>query len=179
MATQDEMAVTNLREAISKKHPKYEILVYEDGRIFSLRKKLFHKTHVGTKGYLQTSITIGKGKYASKKIHTLVLEAFKGPRPVGYEGAHLDGDKNNNHASNLAWVTPKENSLHRDEHGTTARGSRNGQTTLTEKQVIEIRRTFVGGGRGKSNAALLAKKFNVTQATIRNIFRKIYWRHVV
>src|SRR4051812_39853202 len=34
-------------------------------------------------------------------IHTLVLEAFQGPRPPGMEARHLDGNKSNNRNDNL------------------------------------------------------------------------------
>lgn len=42
-------------------------------------------------------------------IHSLIAEAFLGPRPEGYDIDHIDGDKSNNHPSNLEYVTHKEN----------------------------------------------------------------------
>ena len=42
-------------------------------------------------------------------VHRLVYEAFVGEIPKGYEVDHIDGDKNNNHYSNLEAVTPSEN----------------------------------------------------------------------
>lgn len=43
------------------------------------------------------------------RVHTLVLEAFVGPRPDGSVACHNDGDIENNHPSNLRWDTQKEN----------------------------------------------------------------------
>jgi hypothetical protein len=43
----------------------------------------------------------GKWSY----IHTLVLEAFSCPRPKGLVCCHGDGDRTNNHISNLRWDT--------------------------------------------------------------------------
>src|SRR6185437_12075177 len=43
-------------------------------------------------------------------VHTLMLEAFVGPPPVGCECAHKDGDTyGNNKLSNLEWKTTWEN----------------------------------------------------------------------
>lgn len=42
-------------------------------------------------------------------VHKLVALAFLGPRPTGYDIDHIDGDKTNNHYTNLRYVTTKEN----------------------------------------------------------------------
>lgn len=46
-------------------------------------------------------------------IHRLVALCFLGEQPTGTEIHHIDGNKNNNNAENLVWVTPKE---HREIH---------------------------------------------------------------
>jgi hypothetical protein len=73
-------------------------------------------------------------------IHALVCEAFHGPRPIGAEVRHLDGNRFNNAAANLAWGTPQENAADRALHGTVASGDRNGMAKLTHVQVSEMRR---------------------------------------
>jgi hypothetical protein len=40
-----------------------------------------------------------------------------------HEVRHLDGNKDNPHADNLAWGTRKENADDRERHGRTSRGS--------------------------------------------------------
>lgn len=42
-------------------------------------------------------------------IHTLVAETFLGVRPEGQVIDHIDGDKSNNHLSNLRYTTVAEN----------------------------------------------------------------------
>lgn len=46
------------------------------------------------------------------KIHRIVALAFLGEPGEGMEVNHIDGDKTNNHVSNLEWVTHKENMVH-------------------------------------------------------------------
>ena len=50
--------------------------------------------------------------YRTYKIHRLVAENFI-PNPENKkEVNHIDGNKHNNHVSNLEWVTTSENRLH-------------------------------------------------------------------
>lgn len=44
-------------------------------------------------------------------IHDLVCAAFIGVKPIGMQVDHIDRNKNNNHASNLRYVTLSENKL--------------------------------------------------------------------
>lgn len=49
--------------------------------------------------------------------HTLVAAAFMGPRPVGMDIRHLDGDSRNNRADNLSYGTRAENMQDKRRHG--------------------------------------------------------------
>lgn len=71
--------------------------------------------------------------------HRLVAEAMHGPCPDGMECRHLDGDRFNNDACNLAWGTHLENEADRRAHGRTASGERNFNAKLTRAQVEEMR----------------------------------------
>lgn len=55
-------------------------------------------------GYLIMNV---EGK--TRTVHSLVAEAFLGPRPEGYDIDHIDGNKTNNTAENLRYVTHTEN----------------------------------------------------------------------
>ncbi len=108
-------------------------------------------------------------------VHHLVLEAFIGPRPDKYEGAHLNGNPLDNQINNLAWVTRKENLAHRIEHGTVNEGERNGQAKLTTDVVLRIRDERQLNGLTSNQ---LAKKFGTSPRNIRRILARETWGHV-
>jgi hypothetical protein len=58
------------------------------------------------------------GCRSTRLIHTLVLEAFVGPKPIGMITRHLDGDPSDNRLWMLAYGTPSENNLDKTRHGT-------------------------------------------------------------
>ena len=67
-----------------------------------------------TNGYLRINLGRGNRKY----VHRLVAEAFIPNSKNKPQVDHIDGNRTNNRADNLRWVTPKENSLYGGErHG--------------------------------------------------------------
>lgn len=68
------------------------------------------------KGYLMVHL-YRKRMNKTVKVHRLVAEAFV-PNPDGLpEVNHIDGNKSNNSASNLEWVTRRQNMRHARETG--------------------------------------------------------------
>lgn len=59
-------------------------------------------------GYLNISL----GFKNSKMLHCVIALTWIGPRPEGFHVNHKNGDKSDNRACNLGYVTPKENALH-------------------------------------------------------------------
>ena len=75
-------------------------------------------------GYLCVRLTIN-GKRKHMHIHKLVAHKYLPKRPTPqHQLRHLDGNKNNNSADNLAWGTSKDNADDRERHGRTSRGER-------------------------------------------------------
>lgn len=70
-----------------------------------------------TAGYACVSLSRG-GVSRMYNCHTLVMEAFVGPRPDDMEVRHLDGNRLNSDISNLAYGYPWENQADRNYHGT-------------------------------------------------------------
>jgi len=68
-------------------------------------------------GYVQYSLKLSNGDEAREEnplAHRLVMQVFGSAPPTDDHDVvnHIDGDKSNNHISNLEWVTGRENSLH-------------------------------------------------------------------
>jgi len=84
--------------------------VSEYGSIINLRSgKVLNPSDNGI-GYLVITLTYGEKK--SFLIHRLVAIAFI-DNPMNYKTVnHKDGNKRNNHISNLEWCTQKQNILH-------------------------------------------------------------------
>lgn len=113
-------------------------------------------------------------------IHHLVLEAFVGPRPTGFQCCHNDGDPTNNHLENLRWDTAKNNMKDRDRHGRTRRGEMHCDAKLTETQVREIRRAHTPHKKkGPGTPAMLAKQHGVNVGTIQAIVYRRTWKHIL
>ncbi len=149
---------------------KYE--VGNDGSIWNLhfrsrgrRKEM--KQGISPTGYCR--ITLRRdGKSKEYSAHRLVLAAFVGPCPQKMVGCHNNGIRTDNNLDNLRWDTLSNNNLDMVRHGT--------QPTLklTEEQVLEIRKSPIGGRLTKR----LAEQYGVNVQTIYDIKHKRTWRHV-
>jgi hypothetical protein len=129
-------------------------------------------------GYYQVDLCI-EGRRHTRVVHALVCEAFHGPRPPSgnpraFHAAHLNGRKAENTPGNLAWVTARENMMHKFRHGTQPVGVQISHSVLTEADVREIRRR---AGEGAKNRAL-AERYRVASQTIDKIVRRQRWAHV-
>jgi len=109
------------------------------------------------------------------KVHRLVAYAFL-PKEAGKDHVnHIDGDKRNNHVSNLEWCTPKENRVHAAVNGLSQSGSRVACSKLNELDVKEIRSTYQKGSP-VFGAKPLARRYGVSDPTIRNIVAGKKWK---
>ena len=114
------------------------------------------------------------GRIYNKRVHILVLTAFVGPRPDGMQSRHLDGDKTNNHLSNLKWGSAAQNYGDMVLHGTNPQGERHGNAKLTEDDIRKIRERRANG----DILRVLAADFHVHFGTISKICLQKYWNHV-
>lgn len=89
--------------------------VYSVLRIDSLGRSQGGKFLTGTpdkNGYLRVSLTTENRRNISRIIHRLVAAAYIANPANKPAVNHKDGNKQNNHVSNLEWVTNKENTHH-------------------------------------------------------------------
>lgn len=109
-------------------------------------------------------------------IHRLVYETFVGEIKTGLQINHKDGDKLNNHYSNLETLTPKENTRHAWENGLCKKrlGTKTSIAKLNDNKVRKIREL----GKSGLSQTKIALLFNVHQTTIFNIINNKTWTHV-
>lgn len=153
-------------------NPNYA--VSDSGQVRNNRNGVSLKGTLDRDGYLR--ICLG-GK--TLKVHRLVCQAFHGPQPAGHEVGHTDGNKLNNTAANLRWVTRSENIKDQVRHGTHKGaanlvcdgrpGELNPYAKLTNKTAAEIRDAV-----GKSTRAI-AREYGISQPTVVQIRKGQRW----
>lgn len=128
-------------------------------------------------GYLCCTVTTLEGKQTKKTVHSLVMEAFHGPRPKGMWINHLNGNKKDNRLENLEYCTASDNQRHAVAMGLAPkpplrRGTANShKCRLDEDKVRAIRSAYAGG----AGVARLARYFGVGDTTIRHIVNRTSW----
>lgn len=134
------------------------------------------KTSIDRWGYLVLALCKNStGKMF--KVHRLVAQAFLLNPENKPEVNHKDGNKLNNTALNLEWVTPKENIRHAFKTGLRKKGEESHRAKLTNEQVRQIRKEYIPCSRGFSTRAL-ARKYNVSQSNIYLIIKNRAYKDI-
>jgi hypothetical protein len=148
------------------------------GRIKSIgndktRKEKILKLTNHKSGYL--AVNLSKNGIDKKlKVHRLILMAFVGQCPTGYECLHLDDNRKNNNIKNLRWGTSSENNKMRYNHGRVKYKGKDGPNAkLTQAQVDQIR--FMKGKVKWGYWAKLARAIDVGKTAISDIVNNKSW----
>lgn len=174
----DRLCAEKVILVVIPSHPQYAADL--EGNVWRLNnrwqnsKPRMCRTYNDMDGYPTVPLAISNKKYKAKKVHGLVCEAFRGPRPEGMQVRHLNGIKTDNRPQNLCWGTAKENCLDRFRHGTAIIGEKNHSSKLREKDIPIIRGLHKRGVQMKK----IAQQYGVAPATIEKIIHKKTWRHV-
>lgn len=140
-----------------------------NGRVMSPRIK--------NSGYLFISLSKG-GQRKNAYIHHLVAQVFIGDRPLKHDINHIDGNKLNNSASNLEYVTRTENMRHARELGLhDNRGEKQWQAKLTDDDARTIL-LIKSIGMGETTIKELAEEFGVSTWTIKDVLNRRSFKHI-
>ncbi|MCH4542742.1 NUMOD4 motif-containing HNH endonuclease [Ochrobactrum sp. A-1] len=137
-----------------------------------------HGRVCGIKGILKPHVSGGKpyltvGLYRNRKrhpftVHRLVMDAFIGCLPEGFDRSHIDGNPQNNRLENLIFEKKSDNNQRKVEHGTIQRGEKSTGARLSSKQVSLIR-------ADARKSTELARAFNCSKSTINRIRANSIW----
>lgn len=106
---------------------------FEDGRVIGSPRQ---------DGYHMVSLSLNK-RVKTHFIHRLVCELFNGPAPtIRHVVNHIDGDKGNNAAANLEWVTRSDNGQHAAKIGLVLTGDDSPFTKIPDASIVEMRERY-------------------------------------
>lgn len=163
--------ISNYGNVISK-----ERIVKSKNNSFAKKKECIKKAGI-TNGYklvLLSKENIEKGFL----VHRLVAIHFIPNIENKPEVNHKDGDKLNNHFSNLEWVTRSENEQHSYDNGLqiSRKGSNHHFAKINEKDVLNM---FQFQKDGKTKKEIAIKYPMLSYTSICRILKKKTWTHVV
>lgn len=153
--------------------------VSNTGKLRNAKTKHIYKTLINKYGYEQVCVSIGNKKDKKViKIHRAVAEMFvQNPKNKPCIN-HIDGNKTNNFADNLEFVTYQENTDHAIRTGLMDISSENSNfVKLTHEDVSYIRDNYIRYDKEYGSRAL-ANKFNVNESTIISIIKHRTWKNI-
>ena len=152
--------------------------ISDEGEVFSSKYKdmrlLKYRLNRNGRPYINLC---KNGKSKSVEIHRLVAKYFLPDYTTDKEVNHKDGDKTNNHVSNLEMTDRKGNMQHAFRTGLAINpvGEAHWDAKLTEEQVKEIRHKYVPKVYGYKR---LSEEYGVSESTIKFIIRGVTWKHI-
>lgn len=131
------------------------------------------KSRKCTNGYLK--VTLSKnGKKTTHLVHRLVATAFIDNHSNLKYVNHKNGNKADNRAENLEWVTPKQNANHAIENGLTPIGEDCTNAKYTEKDAINVIELYNKGYSRKDIIKITGVSFHV----VKGIRARTRWKHL-
>lgn len=128
------------------------------------------KQRFNSGGYLIVCIWRKDGTRFTRPVHRIVCDAFLGPKPLGRERNHKDGNKLNNQLDNLEFLTPSQNQIHGLSNHLIPSGEKHYKAKLTLAQVEVIRKS-------DETAKNLGAMYGVGKCAIDRIRNGKSWKH--
>lgn len=161
-----------------RNYTKYE--VFEDGRIWSYKKKKFLKPATRKDGYQIVSLSDNEGKQKTYYLHRVIWEAVTGePIPKGFEINHISEAKTENMISNLELLTHKENNNYGSRTMRQAKAlSKQVGAFQNGKLVMAFKSTRGAGRNGFNEGAVAACCRNCYIREGNNKYKGFEWRYI-
>jgi len=128
-------------------------------------------------GYAATTLRGNRKKWCVR-IHTLVAKHFvENEKPELFDTVnHMDGNKRNNHHTNLEWCTRGMNTEHAFRTGIVDfKGEKSAQAKIKDADVIEMRRKYATGNYTQNE---IAAPFGMCRRHIGDILNRVCWKHI-
>jgi len=129
------------------------------------------KDAITPNGYHQVTLYDQSGTPTRFLVHRIVAKAFVGGYDVGLEVNHKNGNRSDNRAENLEWVTRSENELHKCRVLRTGH-RKPSRRMFTDDQVRAIRNSTIG-------LRQLARMYGVSPNAIRQIRNRVSYQEVI
>lgn len=146
------------------------------GRLLSKRTNKILKQRITKSGYCTVATKIGgrSGKAHCFRVHRLVADAFLNKTDPDFVVNHIDGNKLNNHLSNLEWVSISYNNKHSYDTGLRIppQGDDNTLRKLSNEQVAIIRQRRENGESCRS----LGREYDISHVQISRITRSVSYK---
>ena len=144
--------------------------ITEDGHVINMETKEIKSTRIH-RGYKTLKLDLLDGDRKNYMIHRLVALAFvDNPQPDKFNQInHIDGNKENNHFSNLEWIDALGNARHAQANNLTKTADlEKRKKRLTKEQMLLILSKLDNG----SSARSIAREFDITVGTAARIATK-------
>ena len=156
-------------------YPGYRVSNAGDVLTMKQKRNRLLRPGVQSKGFRTVLLYDGSSpkRPVSHNVSRLVADAFlRPPRDGQTEVVHLDGDKQNDAATNLRRMTPVEARQYQIAHGiVNLNGEDNVRAKLTEADVKAVRKS-------DETYPILSKRYGVCVEHIGQIRRHESWSHV-
>ena len=158
---------------------RYE--VSDQGRVRNKLTQHVLRPAPTSKGYLTVQLYDGSRPKSPRSfcVHDLVMAAFVGPKPPGYQVDHGKKGKQCNALDNLEYVTPAENIRRYYERGGEPKryyGPDNANAKLTADQVCRLRRLAACGNLNITRSAM---ELGVSWDTVSDAAKGLTYQNVV
>ncbi len=152
---------------------KYEVSNYGNVRSGYSGELRMLKPYTDPYGYLAVKLFLPNGRL-SKTVHRLVAENFV-ENPLALETVHhIDHNKQNNHFSNLVWLSREDNYKDAVRNNLMANGESHYLSRLSETDVILIKDMISEG----LTPTQICEFFDVNSGTISEIQLEKTWKHI-